>query len=79
MADYFDLPDRYPELFEQLNEEQRRSITQTLASAWLEGYTYSREKIAQLVDLELGRSTFEEYKQKTLGMIAPRRNLGKSE
>lgn len=79
MSEYFDLPDRYPELFEQLNEEQRRGITQTLASAWLEGYTYSREEVAQLIDLGLGRITFEEYKQKALGRITSRRNSGESE
>lgn len=79
MADYFDLPDRYPELFEQLNNEQKRSITQTLASAWLEGYTHSREEVAQLIDLRLGRITFEEYKRKALGRITSRRNSGESE
>ena len=79
MAEYFDLPERYPELFAQLNDKQKRGITQTLASAWLEGYTQSREEVAQLIDLELGRITFEEYKQKTLDRIASRRNLEESE
>ena len=78
MAEYFDLPERYPELFAQLNDKQKRGITQTLASAWLEGYTHSREEVAQLIDLELGRITFEEYKQKTLDRIASRRNLEES-
>lgn len=66
MGEYFDLPDRYPDLFEQLNDKQKRGITQTLASAWLDGYEHSREEIARLIDLELGRISWEEYRKQVL-------------
>lgn len=66
MGEYFDLPDRYPDLFEQLNDKQKRGITQTLASAWLDGYEHSREEIARLIDLELGRISWEEYRKQIL-------------
>ena len=66
MGEYFDLPDRYPDLFEQLNNKQKRGITQTLASAWLDGYEHSREEIARLIDLELGRISWEEYRKQIL-------------
>ena len=59
MGEYFDLPDRYPDLFEQLNNKQKRGITQTLASAWLDGYEHSREEIARLIDLEYRKQILE--------------------
>ena len=61
MSDYFDLPVRYPELFEPLTEEQRRNVVQPLASSWLEGDNPTREDVALLIDYELRRITAEEY------------------
>ena len=66
MGEYFDLPDRYPELFEPLTEEQRRNVMQPLASSWLEGDNPTREDVALLIDYELGRITAEEYDRQAL-------------
>lgn len=66
MSDYFDLPVRYPELFEPLTEEQRRNVVQPLASSWLEGGNPTREDVALLIDYELGRITAEEYDRQAL-------------
>ena len=66
MGEYFDLPDRYPELFEPLTEEQRRNVVQPLASSWLEGDNPTREDVALLIDYELGRITAEEYDRQAL-------------
>lgn len=66
MGEYFDLPDRYPELFESLTEEQRRNVVQPLASSWLEGDNPTREDVALLIDYELGRITAEEYDRQAL-------------
>lgn len=66
MSDYFDLPVRYPELFEPLTEEQRRNIMQPLASSWLEGDNPTREDVTLLIDYELGRITAEEYDRQAL-------------
>ena len=66
MSDYFDLPVRYPELFEPLTEEQRRNVMQSLASSWLEGDNPTREDVTLLIDYELGRITAEEYDRQAL-------------
>ena len=66
MGEYFDLPDRYPDLFEGLTEEQRRNVIDPLVSSWLDGYEHSREEIARLIDLELGRISWEEYRKQIL-------------
>ena len=66
MGEYFDLPDRYPDLFEGLTEEQRRNAIDPLVSSWLDGYEHSREEIARLIDLELGRISWEEYRKQVL-------------
>lgn len=66
MSDHFDLPVRYPELFEPLTEEQRRNVVQPLASSWLEGDNPTREDVALLIDYELGRITAEEYDRQAL-------------
>ena len=66
MSDYFDLPVRYPELFEPLTEEQCRNVMQPLTSSWLEGDNPTREDVALLIDYELGRITAEEYDRQAL-------------
>ena len=66
MSDHFDLPVRYPELFEPLTEEQRRNVVQPLASSWLEGDNPTREDVTLLIDYELGRITAEDYDQQAL-------------
>lgn len=66
MSDHFDLPVRYPELFEPLTEEQRRNVMQPLTSSWLEGDNPTREDVTLLIDYELGRITAEEYDRQAL-------------
>ena len=66
MSDHFDLPVRYPELFEPLTEEQRRNVVQPLASSWFEGDNPTREDVTLLIDYELGRITAEEYDRQAL-------------
>ena len=66
MSDHFDLPVRYPELFEPLTEEQRRNVMQPLTSSWLEGDNPTREDVTLLIDSELGRITAEEYDRQAL-------------
>lgn len=66
MGEYFDLHLRYPDLFEGLTEEQRRNVIDPLVSSWLDGYEHSREDVARLIDLELGRISGEEYRKQIL-------------
>ena len=59
VATKFDIEDRWPELFVQLDETQRRAVVQSLASAWHEGWTPNREDVENLTDearAELGIS-----------------------
>lgn len=66
MAEYFDLHIRYPELFEQLNEEQYQNVVEPLVSSWLEGYEHSREEVARFIDHELGRISDDEFRKQIL-------------
>lgn len=66
MGEYFDLPDRYPDLFEQLNDKQRRRVIDVLVSSWLSGYEHSREEVARFIDLVVGRISGEEYRKQIL-------------
>lgn len=53
--------ERFPDLFDGLTDEQRRGITQTLANGHLEGWEPTREEISDLIDVDLGRISDEEY------------------
>lgn len=66
MAEYFDLPDRYSDLFEQLNEEQYQNVVEPLISSWLEGYDFSRKEVARFIDHELGRISDDEFRKQIL-------------
>ncbi|OFM97404.1 MULTISPECIES: hypothetical protein [Rothia] len=66
MAEYFDLPERYPELFAQLNEEQYQNVVEPLISSWLEGYDFSRKEVARFIDHELGRISDDEFRKQIL-------------
>ena len=66
MGEYFDLHLRYPDLFEGLTVEQRHNVIDPLVSSWLDGYEHSREDVARLIDLELGRISGEEYRKQIL-------------
>jgi len=57
----FDVEDRWPELFEQLDEKQRRAVVQSLASAWHEGWEPTREDVENLTDKARGAIDRAEY------------------
>ena len=61
MADKFDVEERWPELFVQLDEHQRRAVVQSPASGWHEGFTPTREDVENLTDFSRGAIDFEEY------------------
>ena len=64
MATKFDIEDRWPELFVQLDETQRRAVVQSLASAWHEGWTPNREDVENLTDEARGAIDAEEYRRR---------------
>jgi hypothetical protein len=60
MAEKFDIDQRWPELFAQLDATQRRAVVQSLASAWHEGWELNREDV-DLTDEARGAIEWEEY------------------
>ncbi len=61
MAERFEIEERWPELFEQLDQVQRRAVVQSLASAWHEGWVPNREDVENLTDEARGAIDREEY------------------
>jgi hypothetical protein len=70
----FDVEDRWPELFAQLNETQRDSVRQSLAAGWHEGFTPTREDVENLTDYARGAINFAEYRRR--GHAAAHRKVG---
>lgn len=52
---------RYPELFAQLDETQRRAVVQSLAAGWHEGWKPTREDVENLTDYARGAIDADEY------------------
>lgn len=44
----FEVEERWPELFEGLDDLQRRSVVHSLAASWHEGWVPNREDVANL-------------------------------
>ena len=61
MAERLEIEERWPELFEQLDQVQRRAVVQSLASAWHEGWVPNREDVENLTDEARGAIGREEY------------------
>lgn len=57
----FDVDERWPELFAQLDQAQRAAVIQTLASSWHEGWEPSREDVENLIDHARGAINADEY------------------
>lgn len=56
--------DRWPELFEQLTEQERRAVVASLGDAWHEGWKPNREDVENLTDLVRGAITREEFSRR---------------
>ena len=64
MATRFDVEERWPELFTQLDVTQRRAVVQSLASAWHEGWEPNREDVENLTDRARGAIDAAEYRRR---------------
>ena len=62
MAEKFDIEERWPELFEQLDPTQRDAVRQSLAGIWHDGWIPNREDVQDLTDLTRGAIDREEYR-----------------
>lgn len=70
----FDVEDRWPELFVQLDDVQRNSVRQSLAAGWHEGFDPTREDVENLTDYARGAIDVPEYRRRALA--AARRVVG---
>lgn len=67
----------WPELFEGLDEAQRRSVIQPLAAAWHEGWEPNREDVENLADYAAGRISHAEYVRRSDAATMRMRGSGK--
>lgn len=73
MAAEFNVEARWPELFVQLDERQRRAVVDTLASSWHEGWVPNREDVENLTDFTRGAIDGDEYGRRVRGAAEHRR------
>ncbi|MGQ0466156.1 MAG: hypothetical protein ACT4QG_12625 [Sporichthyaceae bacterium] len=64
MGKAFDVELRWPELFEPLDEVQRRAVLQSLAVSWHEGWVPTREDVENLTDRACGAIDEAEYRRR---------------
>lgn len=57
----FDVVSTWPELFEDLDDEQRESVRQVFATEHVSGWQPDRAAVADLVAFTLGRIDFDAY------------------
>jgi hypothetical protein len=74
MAEVFDIEQRWPKLFAQLDANQRRSVVQSRASAWHEGWVPNREDVENLTDEARGAIDSEEYMRRVREVAERYRN-----
>lgn len=74
----FDVEDRWPELFVQLDDVQRNAVRQSLASAWHEGWEPNREDVENLTDEARGAIDGEEYMRRVRQAVEERPTVQKS-
>jgi hypothetical protein len=60
---------QWPDLFDQLDDEQKQRVSDALANNRLEGWEPGRDDVADLVDRELGRIDTAEYIRRTLSKV----------
>lgn len=60
---------RWPDLFEPLDDEQKQRVSDALANNRLEGWEPQRDDVADLVDREAGRIDTAEYIRRTMAKV----------
>ena len=75
MAGEFGVEQRWPELFAELDETQRRAVVQSLAAAWHEGWEPNREDVENLTDEARGAIDYDEYLRRADAAAERRRTV----
>lgn len=60
---------RWPELFESLDDDQKQRVSDALANNQLEGWEPQRDDVADLADREAGRIDTAEYIRRTMSKV----------
>ena len=60
---------RWPELFESLDDDQKQRVSDALSNNRLEGWEPDRDDVADLVDREAGRIDTAEYIRRTMAKV----------
>lgn len=60
---------RWPELFEPLDDDQKQRVSDALSNNRLEGWEPERDDVADLVDREAGRIDTAEYIRRTMSKV----------
>ena len=68
----FDIEQRWPELFQNLDERQRLGVRNTLAALWHEGFELTREDVENLTDYAAGVIDADEYRVRARASVAVR-------
>lgn len=70
MAERFDIERRWPELFAQLSENERREVVNNFASSWHEGWVPNRDDVEDLIAWKRGLIDDAEYDERTEALVA---------
>ncbi|MFF0266388.1 hypothetical protein [Kribbella sp. NPDC004536] len=60
---------RWPELFESLDDDQKQRVSDALSNNRLEGWEPERDDVADLADREAGRIDTAEYIRRTMSKV----------
>lgn len=75
MTTAFDIEERWPELFAELDPGRRRAVVQSLASAWHEGWQPDRDDVANLIEETTGAIDGAEYLRRVDAAAERRRSV----
>lgn len=66
MSEEFDVEKRWPDLFDKLGADQRRSVAQALEKARGEGRRVTRDEVADLIEETRGTIGADEYTRRDM-------------
>lgn len=74
----FDFEQRWPELFQNLDEQQRLGVLNTLAALWHEGFEITRDDVENLTDYAAGIIDADEYRVRAHATVRTQTKLART-
>ncbi len=68
----FNIEQRWPDLFQNLDEQQRLGVRNTLAALWHEGFKLTREDVENLTNYAAGIIDANEYRVRAHASVGVR-------